>query len=195
MPDDMEERMALNVLPHIQEPNFIKDVFIVNLKAFADNRGRFLEMFRQEWFPQRCWEVVQINRSDSKVGVLRGLHYHHKQVDYWYVSQGNIRAGLVDLRPASPTYLAQQMIEMGAGHEIGLFIPVGVAHGFFALTDAVVTYVVDNYYDGADEFGLAWNDPTLNLAWGIDGIHAPILSGRDAQNPLLQDIAGEDLPK
>jgi len=71
-------------------------------------------------------------------------------------------------------------------------VPIGVAHGFLALTDATLTYLVDNYYDGADEFGLAWNDPALNLPWGVE---APLLSSRDAQNPLLKDIPATDLPE
>lgn len=179
-------------MEHIQESDLIKGVFTVQLKVFEDERGRFLETFRREWFPQRRWDIIQTNRSDSKAGVLRGLHYHHQQVDYWYVCCGQIRAGLCDLRPTSPTYKACQMIEMGEKNEIGLFIPMGVAHGFLALTEATLTYLVDNYYDGADEFGLAWNDPELNLDWGVE---APILSARDARNPWLKDIPAENLPR
>ena len=57
-----------------------------------------METFRVEWFPQVNWDRMQSNRSDSKAGVLRGLHYHFKQIDYWYATRGNIRVGLVDLR-------------------------------------------------------------------------------------------------
>jgi dTDP-4-dehydrorhamnose 3,5-epimerase len=67
-----------------------------------------------------------------------------------------------------------------------------VAHGFLTLTDATLTYLVDNYYDGADEHGVAWNDPTLQLDWGVS---EPILSGRDEQNPFLKDIPVEKLPR
>ena len=88
---------------HIQESKIIKGVFTANLRVFEDNRGRFLETFRKEWFPQRSWKIIQTNRSDSEAGVLRGLHYHAKQVDYWYVPSGAIRAGLCDLRFSSPT--------------------------------------------------------------------------------------------
>ncbi|RME76366.1 MAG: dTDP-4-keto-6-deoxy-D-glucose epimerase [Chloroflexi bacterium] len=179
-------------MPQIQESSLIKDVLIVTLKPFADERGRFMETFRKEWFPQRSWEIVQTNRSDSKAGVLRGLHYHFKQVDYWYVVNGRIRAGLCDLRPGSPTYMAVQTVEMGEENQVGLFIPVGVAHGFVALTDATLTYLVDNYYDGADEYGVAWNDPDIALPWGVD---APVLSARDAANPRLRDIPPEKLPR
>ena len=169
----------------------IQDVMTVDLRPFEDERGRFLETFRTEWFPQRKWDIIQSNRSDSKAGVLRGLHYHAQQVDYWYVVSGTIRVGLCDLRSDSATYMAHQMIEMGDHNPIGLFIPIGVAHGFLALTDATLMYIVDNYYSGADEFGVAWNDPALNLPWGAD---RPILSERDAQNPFFQDIPADHLP-
>jgi len=179
-------------MTQIEESTVISGVFVARLRPFADERGRFMETFRKEWFPQRSWQNMQSNRSDSQANVLRGLHYHHQQVDYWYVLRGTIRAGLVDLRPSSPTYLATQTIEMGESNEIGLYIPIGVAHGFVTLTDATLTYIVDNYYNGADEFGVAWNDPTISLNWGIE---TPILSPRDAQNPLFKDIPTDQLPQ
>lgn len=164
----------------------IHDVLTVPLTAYSDDRGRFMETFRKEWFPQVSWDKMQSNRSDSKAGVLRGLHYHFKQIDYWYAIQGTIRAGLVDLRPSSPTYLQSATIDMGIEtNNIGLFIPVGVAHGFAALTDCTLIYIVNNYYSGADEFGVAWNDPQINLDWGVDH---PVLSDRDQKNPLIEHI-------
>jgi dTDP-4-dehydrorhamnose 3,5-epimerase len=179
-------------MSHIQESAVIKDVQIVTLKSFADERGRFMETFRKEWFPKRSWDIIQTNRSDSKAGVLRGLHYHFQQVDYWYVIAGKIRAGLYDLRLNSPTCGAAQTIEMGEENQVGVFIPVGVAHGFVALTDVTLIYVVDNYYSGADEFGVAWNDPALGLSWGVE---APIISARDAANPRLAEVPADKLPK
>ena len=180
-------------MTNIEESPTIRGVYLARLRAFGDERGQFMETFRKEWFPQRSWNVIQMNRSDSQAGVLRGLHFHHKQVDYWYVPAGRIRAGMVDLRPNSPTYLATQTVEMGEANNIGLFIPIGVAHGFVALTAVTVTYVVDNYYNGADEFGVAWNDPALNLDWQLAA--PPILSDRDAANPLLADIPHGSLPQ
>ncbi len=180
-------------MTRIEESQHISGVLLAYLRPFTDERGRFLETFRKEWFPQRSWDKLQTNRSDSKAGVLRGLHYHHHQVDYWYVQAGQIRAGLVDLRPSSPTYLAAQTVEMGDGREVGLFIPVGVAHGFLALTDAIHTYVVDNYYDGNDEYGVAWNDPDLGLDW--QHTTPPLTSARDAANQRLRDIPVDKLPR
>lgn len=180
-------------MPSIIESRRISGVFTVQLRAYGDERGRFTETFRKEWFPQRTWDLIQTNRSDSKAGVLRGLHFHHRQVDYWYVFRGRIRAGLADLRPSSPTYKAWETLEMGEENEIGLFIPTGVAHGFISLTDATLAYIVDRYYDGGvDENGVAWDDPDIGVEWGVA---APVLSGRDASNPLLRDIPEDQLPR
>ncbi len=176
----------------ITESSNIPGVFIVELKPYADSRGRFIEIFRKEWFPQRSWDVLQSNRSESAAGVLRGLHYHHHQVDYWHVIQGTIRAALVDLRQNSSTFGASQMIDMGQDDSLGLFIPIGVAHGFLSLTEATLLYFVDNYYDGADEFGVAWNDPDIGLDWPLE---RPTLSPRDANNPLLRDIPRDEMPR
>lgn len=178
-------------MTHIAESEFIKDVLLVSLRPFEDERGRFLEIFRQEWFPQHSWAVVQGNASYSRAGVLRGLHFHHRQTDYWFVPSGRIRVGLCDLRRGSPTFRAVQTLELDQHNPTGLLIPVGVAHGFVALTDTIVTYLVNNYYDGTDEHGIAWNDPDLNLPWGVTD---PQLSPRDAQNPLLRDLPLESLP-
>ena len=179
-------------MANIRDFEGISGVQIAELKVWGDERGQFLETFRKAWFPQRRWERIQSNRSNSRAGVLRGLHYHFRQVDYWYVVRGTIRVGLADLRRSSPTYLQSAVIEMSDEIPMGLFIPIGVAHGFLTLTDATLTYIVDNYYDGADELGVAWNDPQLNVPWGIEN---PILSPRDQKNKFLADIAPEKLPK
>lgn len=179
-------------MTEIVESKHIQGVRIAHLRAFQDARGQFMELFRKDWFPERTWDIVQSNRSDSQAGVLRGLHYHHHQVDYWHVSQGEILVGLADLRASSPTYRAVQCIELGQANPAGLFIPVGVAHGFYAKTDATLTYIVDNYYDGADELGVAWNDPQLGIDWGVTN---PVLSDRDRENPLLAEIAPDQLPR
>jgi dTDP-4-dehydrorhamnose 3,5-epimerase len=164
----------------------IDGVYSVDIRVFEDERGRFMETFRREWFPWINWDRIQNNRSDSKAGVLRGLHYHFHQIDYWYVPRGLIRVGLADLRRSSPTYMQTAVLEMGEANNIGLFIPIGVAHGFLALSECTLMYLVNNYYDGGkDELGVAWNDPDIAVDWGVD---APMLSPRDGQNPFLRDI-------
>ena len=177
----------------LTESEQIKGVYIANVRVFGDDRGRFMETFRKEWFPQRSWDIVQGNRSDSTQGVVRGLHYHFKQVDYWFVTRGMIRAVLLDIRPDSPTFKQTQTIDMGDDNLVGLFIPVGVAHGFATLTEQVtLTYVVDNYYDSSDEFGVAWNDSAFDIDWGVTDA---VVSGRDAHNPCLADIPHDQLPR
>lgn len=177
----------------IENSNTIDGIQIIHLQSFRDERGRFMETFRKEWFPQRTWEIFQCNRSDSRRGVLRGLHYHHQQVDYWYVPRGLMRVGLVDIRPSSPTYLNTQTIDIGESNELGLFIPIGVAHGFAALTDVTLIYIVDNYFDGGkDEHGVAWNDKAFNLDWGLTN---PTISDRDLLNPNLEDLTPAQFPK
>lgn len=176
----------------IIESTLISGVYIVELQSFGDDRGSFREFFRKEWFPQCSWDDFQTNCSHSKAGVLRGLHYHFHQVDYWYVPRGTIRAALFDMRPNSPTFMAIQTVDMGETNERGLFIPIGVAHGFATLTDASLVYVVDNYFDGSDEYGVAWHDPALGIDWGLAN---PVVSGRDQTNPLFVDVADGNRPK
>lgn len=197
MADNNRERPAENYfykeicMSHIEELATIKDVYVVTLTPYGDERGRFMEIFRKEWFPQRTWEVVQSNRSDSRAGVLRGLHYHFQQVDYWHLLKGQIRAALYDLRPDSPTSGTAFTIDLDGDKPAGLFIPQGVAHGFVALTDITLMYIVDKYYSGQDEFGVAWNDPDIAMPWGVA---EPMISARDAANPFLKDIPFERRP-
>lgn len=179
-------------MAEIVESKLIHGAYTVQLKAYPDNRGKFMEIFRKEWFPMRSWNALQNNRSDSRQNVVRGLHYHLNQVDYWYVPFGTVRAAMFDMRRSSPTFKAVQTVDLGQDNEIGLFIPSGVAHGFAALTDATLMYIVDQYYDPNDEFGVLWNDPDVNIQWGTEN---PTVSKRDAQNPRFGDIAFKDLPE
>ena len=178
-------------MPEIIPSAHIAGVRFVRFQSHGDDRGRFFETFRKQWFPERTWDIVQTNRSDSRAGVLRGLHYHFHQVDYWHVVRGRIRVGLADLRQESLTVGASETLEIGDSNEMGVFIPSGVAHGFYALTDATLTYIVDNYYDGADELGVAWDDPELSVPWNAE---SPILSPRDRQNPRWREIPMEKMP-
>jgi dTDP-4-dehydrorhamnose 3,5-epimerase len=169
----------------------IGGVYIVPLKAFGDSRGWFFESYRHTWV-SGVRQMVQGNVSFSKKGVLRGMHYHLKQADFWLVPSGHVRAALYDMRPGSPTRGASEMLDLGDTNRVGLYIPKGVAHGFCAMADSFMTYLVDEYYDNSDERGVRWNDPALGLAWGITD---PIVSDRDQQNKLLADIAPGELPK
>jgi dTDP-4-dehydrorhamnose 3,5-epimerase len=174
----------------VTESARIRGVYIVRLRAFPDERGRFVETFRRSWIPG-AREMVQGNRSDSRAGVLRGIHYHLFQADYWYVPSGRSFVALVDLRASSPTYRAVETLEMGDGNEIGVYIPPGVGHGFYALTPVTMTYLVDEYFDGSDELGVRFDDPALGIPWP-EGER--IVSERDRGNPLLAEIPEENRP-
>ena len=168
----------------------ISGVLLVRLAGRGDERGRFMETFRQEWLPDAP-PMIQANRSDSQAGTVRALHYHLHQADYWYVPFGRIMVGLHDLRRSSPTVGTTLAFEIGETNEIAVYIPPGVAHGFQAVTDATLTYLVDRYYDPADEHGVAWDDPEIGVPWPIPN---PTLSDRDKQNPKLADIPVDHLP-
>ena len=131
--------------------------------------------------------MLQANLSSSRAGVLRGLHFHHNQADYWWVPSGTILVGLYDLRAGSPTAGVGTEVRLSSDDDElrGVYIPRGVAHGFLAETDVLMHYLVDAYHTGEDEFGVAWNDPDAGIRWGT---LEPILSDRDRSNPPLADV-------
>ena len=169
-------------------PSFLKsaidDVLVVVPEAHGDDRGRFVETYRRQWLPLGR-EMVQGNRSEKQAGAVVGLHYHLHQADYWYVLRGRARVVLHDLREGSPTDGVTEVMELEGEEDRGLFIPPGVAHGFGAVTDLLLWYLVDGYYNPADELGLAWDDPDVDAAWGIED---PVLSARDRANPRRREI-------
>lgn len=128
----------------------------------------------------------QANLSRSRAGVLRGLHFHRRQTDFQVFVAGVAAIGLFDLRQGSPTegrsFLVQADAEQGP---IGVLVPPGVAHGFCALTEVTLIYLVDEEFTGQDEHGVAWDDPALGIDWPLE---APILSDRDRSNPPLADV-------
>lgn len=163
----------------IELSRVVDGVVVVRPRAFPDLRGRFVETWRREWVPGGR-EMVQSNRSDKLAGSLVGLHYHLHQADYWYVVAGTARVALHDLRQGSPTEGVSLGLDLGDANECGLYIPPGVGHGFAALTDVTMTYLVDATYDPADELGVAWDDPDMALDWGVA---EPVVSERDRSNP------------
>jgi len=170
----------------------IAGVSLFPLTAHPDDRGSFTEVFRQERLPPGGPMMLQANLSLSRAGVLRGLHFHRRQADYWCVFSGRAFVGLYDLRRGSPTEgkKAEIRLDEQEGRR-GLYIPKGVAHGFYAETDVQLQYLVDQYFTGADEFGITWNDPELGIDWpGRD----PILSDRDRSNGTLADALRDQPP-
>jgi dTDP-4-dehydrorhamnose 3,5-epimerase len=168
----------------------IVDVLIVEPDSHGDSRGRFVESYRRNWFPLGR-EMVQGNRSEKEKNAIVGFHYHLHQADYWYPLRGKLRVILVDLRIGSPTEKNLFTIDLDGAEDRGIFIPPGVAHGFSTITDVLLTYMVDGYYNQNDELGVAYNDPELAADWLIEN---PIVSNRDMNNPLLKDIPSHLVP-
>jgi dTDP-4-dehydrorhamnose 3,5-epimerase len=173
----------------VSESDVIAEVFVVEPVVHSDERGCFVETYRREWFPQGR-EMIQGNRADRQHGSVVGFHYHLHQADYWYVPFGRARVVLHDLRVGSPTNGATLTLDLGRRNDDthdhrGVFIPPGIAHGFAALTDMTITYLVDGYHNPTDELGVAWNDPDIDVDWGIDN---PVVSTRDTKNPRHVDL-------
>jgi len=162
----------------------IDGVVVHDLQVHADERGRFVETFRKEWVPG-AREMIQANRADRQAGCVVGLHFHRHQADWWYVVLGTARVVLHDLRIGSPTEGETMCFDLAGSEPRGVYIPPGVAHGFASLTDLTLTYLVDGYYDPADELGVAWDDPDIGADWGVV---APVLSERDSDLPRRVEL-------
>ncbi len=178
-------------MPELIPSGTIDDVVLVRPDVHGDQRGRFVETYRRNWFPNGR-EMVQANRSEKQAGAVVGLHFHRHQADYWYLLRGRARVVLHDLRVGSKTDGATEVIELDEDVDLGVYIPPGVAHGFAALSNILLTYLVDNYYNPEDELGLAWDDPAVGADWGVSD---PVLSGRDQNNPRRDEIPEEILPR
>ena len=178
-------------MPTILPSSVIADVLVVEPDVHGDPRGRFVETYRRNWLPLGR-EMIQGNRSEKQAGAVVGLHYHLHQADYWYLLRGRARVVLHDLREGSASDGATEVVDLDGDTDRGLFIPPGVAHGFGALTDLLLWYLVDGYYNPADELGLAWDDPAVGADWGVAD---PVLSERDKKNPRRSEIPPELRPR
>jgi dTDP-4-dehydrorhamnose 3,5-epimerase len=166
------------------EPAGLEGVVLVPLEWRADDRGAFTELFRGSWMPGAP-PMVQANLSRSKAGVLRGMHFHREQADFWVLLSGKQFVALFDLRSESPTNGQKTELLMDGSEQLrGLYVPPGVAHGFYAETEVELLYLVDRYYTGDDEHGFIWNDIDAGINWPNTD---PILSERDRANPPLSD--------
>src|SRR3954451_18102845 len=170
-------------MPTITESGSIAGVYIVEPDAHGDARGRFVETYRRSWFPNGR-EEVQGNPSDKHAHAVVGLHYHLHQADYWYVPRGRARVVLHDLRDGSPTDGKTLVLEIGEDNDTGVFIPPGVAHGFAAITDLMITFLVYQYYNPVYELGVAWEDPEIGADWGVTD---PVMPSRDKSIPARAD--------
>ena len=165
----------------------ISGVHLVKLKRYEDARGFFFEACRASWIgAEHRW--VQSNISRSSAGVVRGLHFHHKQTDYWVVVEGHLQVALVDVRKGSSTHRAAICLDLDSADPHALVIPPGVLHGYRAIIDTTMMYLLDHEYDATDEHAVRWNDSALGLPKSWYQMPPPILSARDAAAPPLAKI-------
>jgi len=170
----------------------IADVFLLEPRVFGDERGFFYESFNARAFAQATGadvQFVQDNHSKSAKGVLRGLHFQSQQPQgkLVRVTVGAVFDVAVDIRPQSPSYGTWVGEILSAENRRQLWIPAGLAHGFLVVSDsAEFLYKTTDFYAPQYEKCIRWDDPSLQIAWPLDG-KQPQLSGKDAQGQLFLD--------
>ena len=168
------------------------DVWLITPQVFPDDRGEFLETWRADQFRDLGIDVdfAQDNQSLSRRGVLRGLHYQiapDAQAKLVGAAVGEVIDVVVDLRQSSPTFGEWAGRTLSASDHQMLWIPMGFAHGFLALTEsALVLYKTSAPYSAASERTIRWDDPTLGIEWPeVEG--GPLLSAKDAAAEAFTD--------
>lgn len=172
----------------------IEGVVIIEPKIFGDDRGYFYESFSAKEFKEKIDRnivFIQDNQSFSSYGVLRGLHFQkppYAQSKLVRVIQGRVIDVAVDIRKGSPTYGKHVAVELTGENHSQFFIPRGFAHGFVVLSEAALfQYKCDNLYAPQAEGAINWNDPELNIEWGILENEVKI-SAKDQLNNMLKDF-------
>lgn len=157
-------------------------------KIITDNRGYFLESYRDDWFKDIDHGWVQENQSSSTAGALRGLHFQRgesSQAKLVRVVKGSVLDVAVDLRLGSPTFGESFFTILDSVKNNLLYVPSGFAHGFSVLEDAIFVYKCSNYYDRESEGGILWNDLELGIDWLVND---PIISEKDEKWPTLNEF-------
>ena len=162
----------------------IKGVYVIEPTVFGDERGYFMETYNKNDFDEAGlnFNFVQDNQSQSKKGVLRGLHFQYTQPQGKLVRviKGEVFDVAVDLRKDSETYGKWEGVILSEENKKQFYIPEGFAHGFVVLSDeAEFTYKCTDFYKANDEGGIQWNDPEIGIDWPIDDIDEIILSDKD----------------
>lgn len=167
-------------------------VVIIEPDVFGDHRGFFMESWSEKKMEEAglYYNFVQDNHSMSSVkGTLRGIHFQKgdkAQAKLVRCVKGAVLDVAVDLRHESPTYKQWVAVELSEENKKQLLIPRGFGHGFVTLTDEVeFLYKADNYYAPEADAGIRWNDPEINVKWGVEN---PILSEKDEKHPFLKDL-------
>lgn len=171
----------------------IPEVILIKPTIHNDERGYFLETFRQDLFEKFIGikvNFIQNNESKSTKGVLRGLHYQlppYAQAKLVRVVEGRVLDVAVDIRIGSSTFGQHSAVILTSESKHELFIPSGFAHGFVVLSDsAVFTYKVDNYYAPEYERGIAFDDADLRIDWQLP-LEELLISDKDIKHPKLSD--------
>jgi dTDP-4-dehydrorhamnose 3,5-epimerase len=171
----------------------IPDVYIIEPSVFGDDRGYFLESFNLNKFEENVCPIkfVQDNESKSSRGVLRGLHFQkppYDQAKLVRCIEGKVMDVALDIRKGSPTYGKHVAVELSEENKRQLFVPRGFAHGFSVLSDsAVFAYKVDNTYAPEYDSGIRFDDPTLNIDWGLTNGEV-LLSQKDKNLVPFKDL-------
>lgn len=172
------------------------DVVLLEPNCFEDERGSFMETFRDDAYRELgvTGPFVQDNLSRSKRHVLRGLHYQKRQGKLVTVVRGEIFDVAVDIRPDSDAFGKWLGTTLSAANRRQIYLPPGFAHGFCVLSnEADVWYKTTDVYRPEDEGGFRWDDPAIGIAWP-SAIGSPILSQRGQEHPSLDEVDRERLP-
>lgn len=172
----------------------ISGLLLITPNRISDSRGFFSETFREDFLMANGVRerFVQDNHVRStELGVLRGLHFQlppHAQGKLVRVTRGKILDVAVDIRDGSPTFGRHAAVELSAANWCQFWVPVGFAHGYLTLEDDTeVLYKTTDYYAPQADRGIAWNDPALDIDWGI-APDAVTLSEKDRKQPRLADL-------
>lgn len=168
----------------------IKGLYIIEPKIFEDDRGYFYESYNRDQLLKYGIDIdfVQDNQSLSHKNVLRGLHYQNEpygQDKLVRVIKGSVIDVAVDIREGSPTYGKWVKVFLSEKNKLSFLIPKGFAHGFITLEDnTIFSYKCSNVYNKQSEGGIIWNDPTIDIDWGVD-IEDIIISDKDSILPMI----------
>ncbi len=173
----------------------LQGLLLIEPDVFGDARGFFMETWNQRRYAESglAAHFVQDNLSQSRRGILRGLHFQNPggQAKLVSVLEGEVFDVAVDVRKSSPTFGRWEGARLSSQNKHQFFIPAGFAHGFVVLSDtALFHYKCTDFYSPQNELTLRWNDPEIGISWPLAN---PVISDKDARGLLLRDIPRERL--